>query len=220
MSSEVFKKKSLNNNAELEALNAKIEKIEIIKKALVDEKDTLEVINRQQKAIVESQAASASESKANKENIGQACVLDEKRVKAAEQLVKSYASLNAQFKPLLANESEAYKLLENMTYAAGGLGVNLKNGTTEAGKLVDKLCASSLTANGDFGSSSFLIHSGRGSKIDISTVALSDDSVVGTVFNAIGGTIVYGELSQGTNVTVTTVSQGNAGGRVYTGVQL
>jgi len=83
-----------------------------------------------------------------------------------------------------------------------------------------KLCASSLTANGDFGSSSFLIHSGRGSKIDISTVALSDDSVVGTVFNASGGTIVYGELQQGTNVTVTTVSQGTAGGRVYTGAQV
>ena len=134
-----FQKEVTQYNAELEALNAKIEKIEIIKKALVDEKDTLEVINRQQKAIVESQAASASESKVNKENAEKVTELDEKRAKAAEQLVKSYASLNAQFKPLLANESEAYKLLENMTYAAGGLGVNLKNGTTKAGELDDKL---------------------------------------------------------------------------------
>ena len=83
-----------------------------------------------------------------------------------------------------------------------------------------KLCASSLTANGDFGSSSILLNLGRGSSVDITTVTLSDNSVVGTVFNAVGGKIVYGELSQGANSTVTTISQGSAGGRVYTGAQI
>ncbi len=127
-----FQKEVTQYNAELEALNAKIEKIEAIKKALSDEKDTLEVINKQQKALVEA-------GEANVETATEIAGIDDNRVKIVEKLVKSYANLDTQFKPLLANESEAYKLLENMVYAAGGLGVNLKNGTTEAGKLADKL---------------------------------------------------------------------------------
>jgi len=117
---------------EIADLSVKIEKIEAIKKALYDEKDTLEVINKQQKALVET-------GEANIETATKIAAIDDNRVKIADKLIKSYANLDAQFKPLLANESEAYNLLENMTYAAGGLGVNLKNGTTEAGKLADKL---------------------------------------------------------------------------------